>query len=447
MPDNSFLTEQEYEVYRIKALDMVRKHQNKIVADIFETLGNETFENGGEGCYYFDMRGQRYFDAGTGGGVFALGHGNPEIVEAVCAQIRKGALSFRAGFVPKHLELLQKLSEIVPGHYQHGYIGSTGTEVIEAALRLARLTTGRPKIVSMEYSYHGMSIATISLTGIPGFHKGCPSELPYAKIIPFADEAAAEATIDNDTAAVILEPIQWAAGCRVAGTEYLQKLRKLCDERGALLIFDEMQTGMGHTGYWFAADRAGVIPDFMIIGKTISGGVVPVAAVMYADKIAEAELQIPNFLNSTYAGNPMACTAALASIKFIQDRHLLARVNELSQLIEKHLNSICHEFPDILAYHSGLGLMRCLMTSHPLYGIMLGDFLLKEHQINLPCLSYINPCMLRLSPPYIASDAEIENLFKATETVCRKLRLMGLKGIQEFMAQEQAKLTAQIQPK
>lgn len=446
MPANDFLTDQEYNAYRLQALDMVRKHQSPTMADTLDALQLEIFENGGQGCYFFDMRGQRYFDAATGGGVFALGHANPAITEAVCAQVRKGALSTRAGFIPKQLELLQKLSEITPGHYQHGYIGSSGTEVIEAALRLARLTTGRPKVIGMEYSYHGMSIATISLTGIPYCQSGSPSQLQDAKIIPYGSLEAAADAIDDSTAAVILEPIQWAAGCRVASSEYLQGLRRLCDERGTMLILDEIQTGMGHTGTWFAAERADIVPDILIIGKTLSGGAVPVAAIMYSEKIAQAEAQIPVFLNSTFAGNPLACTAALATIKFIQENDLLKRVEAISQFIDRQLLQLRQEYPDIIASQNGLGLMRCLIASAPQYGLLLSMFLQKEHHILLPSLSY-NPAMLRLSPPYIASDAEIEKLFVSIGQVCHKLRAMGSEGIQQQLAQDRDKIAAYLQKK
>ena len=446
MPDNVFLTEPEYAAYRLKLLDLVRRHQSPMMADVLEALELELFENGGQGCYVFDMRGKRYFDAATGGGVFALGHAHPKVVEAVCAQARKGSLSTRAGFVPLQLELLQKLSEITPGHYSHGYIGSTGTEVIEAALRLARLTTGRRKIIGMEYSYHGMSIAAISLTGIPYCHNGVPSEFADAVLIPYEDLQAAEAAIDEDTAAVILEPVQWAAGCRAADTAYLQGLRRLCSQRGVILILDEIQTGMGHTGPWFASERAQIIPDITIIGKTLSGGAVPAAAIMYNDQIAQAESKIPMFLNSTFAGNPLACAAALTTIRVIQEDDLLQRVSAISRIIDRQTERLLQEYPDIIPSQNGLGLMRCLIASHPQYGMMLSMFLQKEHGILLPALSY-NQTLLRLSPPYIASDAEIEGLFAAVSQVCGQLREMGLEGIQQRLAQDQAKITAFLKEK
>ena len=265
--------------------------------------------------------------------------------------------------MPRQLELLDKLSEITPGHYSHGFFGSSGTEVIEAALRLAHLTTGRRKIIGMEYSYHGMSIAAISITGIPYSHNGAPSEFADAAIIPYDNLEAAAAAIDEDTAAVILEPIQWAAGCRTASTDYLQGLRRLCDERGVILTLDEIQTGMGHTGPWFASERAQIVPDITVIGKTLSGGTVPVAAIMYNDRIAQAESQIPMFLNSTFAGNPLACTAALATIQAIQDGGLLKRVEAISRIIDQRLPQLLQEYPDILTSHNGLGLMRCLIAA------------------------------------------------------------------------------------
>ncbi|MBQ7569046.1 aspartate aminotransferase family protein [bacterium] len=441
MPVHTFMSAQEYAEYRPQALDMVRRHQNEQTADALEALDDELFECCGEGCYFYDVRGRRYFDATTGGGVFALGHANPDVVESVCAQARKGGLSSRVGFIPKQLELLKELSEIVPGNHTYGYIGSTGTEVIEAAMRLARLTTGRTKIVSMEFGYHGMSIATVSVTGVPYCHAGSPDELPDAELIPYNNLEAAARAITDDVAAVIIEPIQWAAGCRVASPEYLRGLRRLCTEHGSLLIFDEIQTGMGRTGQWFAAQRANVVPDIIICGKALSGGVAPIAAIMYSKRVHEAESKIPSFLNSTFAGNPLACSAALAAIKYIKDNNLLARINALSDLLVKHLDELCERYPDIVCRHDGLGLMRCAITTAPQYGIAMSAFLHLEHEVWLSALAY-DPRCLRISPPYIASDADIEQLFAAISAVCQQMRTLGPQGVQQFLAEANAKIAA-----
>ena len=428
--DINFMDEKQYAAYRRQIFELMAQHSSPEVARNLEAMGLEFLEHSGRGCYIYDVRGRRYFDAATGGGVFALGHAHPSVVEAVCAQARLGALSARVGIVPSNLQLLHRLSALVPGNPQYGHIGSTGTEAVEAALKLARLTTGRPHFVGMEYGYHGMSIATVSVSGVPT--SAFPTWMSDAHKIPFNDIEAARRVIDESVAAVILEPIQWAAGCRAADIEYLRQLRQICTERGALLILDEIQTGLGRTGAWFYSERAGIVPDMTIIGKALSGGVMPISAVMYGEEIHRAEAAQPLYINSTFAGNPLACAAALAALDYLERPEVLPRINAVSRRLEEKLEDLQRRFPHIVTGHSGMGLMRCLVTSSPAVGFLLSLILQFEQGVCMPALTY-DQRTLRISPPYIAADEDLDFLFGAWDAACERLTALGPDGLPRFM--------------
>jgi len=371
--------------------------------------------------------------------VFGLGHSHPKVVEAVRRQLDRGGLSVRTGLVPGHLELLERLSRRVPGQMPYGYIGSTGTEAMEAALKLARLTTGRSGLVGMEMGYHGMSVATLSVSGTSYWREGFAPLLQDCRLVPFNDLAAADTAITSSTAAVFVEPVQWASGCTVASPEFLSGLRRLCDERGALLILDEIQTGLGRTGRWFAADHSGVIPDMISVGKNLSGGLMPVSALMFNQKVQDACLRRPLFNNSTFGGNPLACAAALAALEVLEEEALIPRVEELGRRLETGLDSLKKACPSVVAGHRGQGLMRCIFTRDPRYGLMVSSILMKDHRMILPSMAHA-PYVLRMSPPFICSDVDIDRILDSLGEACARVKEMGLPGIDRYMREVGKKL-------
>lgn len=443
MPDwlslPEILDEEEHRRLVGGVLDRLERHASPVLARNMRLLGEDFTEWRAEGCYVYDPLGRPHFDAVGAGGVFGLGHSHPRVVEAVRRQLDRGALSVRIGLVPGQLELLERLSRVVPGNMPYGFVGSTGTEAMEAALKLARLATGRPGLIGMQMGYHGMSIATLSVSGTSYWREGFPPLLEPTRLLPFGDVQAAAAAIDDTTAAVVLEPIQWASGCSVAPPEYLRTLKKLCEERGALLILDEIQTGLGRTGRWFAAEHAGVVPDMIAVGKVLSGGVVPVSALMYGDRVQDACNRRALFNNSTFGGNPLACAAAVATLDVLESEGLVARADELGRRLEVGLHRLQSAFPGLVAGQQGQGMMRCLFTRDPRFGMMLANVLMKEHRILLPSMAHA-PHVLRMSPAYISTHEEIDRMFGALEQACESVFKMGLAGIDSFMQEVGHKL-------
>ena len=257
------LTEEQNQALTEDVLGRLERHVHPQMARNLRLLHEEFIEWRSEGCYVYDPMGRPYFDAVGAGGVFALGHSHPEVVGAVHRQLDRGGLSVRTGLVPGQLELLERLSRRVPGQMPFGYIGSTGTEAMEAALKLARLTTGRPGLVGMQMGYHGMSVGTLSISGIPYWREGFSPLLEPVRLVPFGDLKAAREAVDSTTAAVFLEPVQNAGGCFPPPPGYFERVREICDEYDVLLVSDEVICAFGRLGYFFGAERFGYQPDII----------------------------------------------------------------------------------------------------------------------------------------------------------------------------------------
>ncbi|GMU54239.1 MAG: aminotransferase [Candidatus Xenobia bacterium] len=425
------LDEAEYAQLLADQLDLQERHMNPTLARSLRALGSALVEWRGEGAYLIDPRGRRYYDCMGAGGTFGLGHAHPKVIEAVKRQLERAALSTRAGIVPGQAVLAARLSARVPGNLPFCAFLNSGTEAVEAALKLARLATGRPRFIGMHMGYHGMSIGTLSVGGIDYWKSGTPN-LSDATIVPFLDVAALEKAMGPDVAAVILEPVQWASGCSVATPEYLRRVRALCDAHGALLIADEIQSGLGRTGRWFALDASGVVPDLICVGKVLSGAVCPVSAVLYSARVRAAEEARPLFNNSTFAGNPLACAAGVATLDALESEKLVERSAHLGNLLEKGFDELCRDFPDLAVGHRGVGLMRCLCTTAPAVGLTVQEMIREEHSILLTSMVHC-PEVIRVSPPYVSSDADLKHLLETWRSLFDHMQKIGPQGINGYL--------------
>ncbi len=253
-----------------------------------------------EGCYIYDPEGRAILDFLGGYGVFSLGHRHPKVIEAVTAQLGRMPLTGKAFFSSVGADLAEKIAQIAPGNLQYTFFSNSGAEAVEAALKFAKLATRRTKIVSTEDSYHGKTMGALAVTGREKYRKPFEPMVPDVTFVPFGDAKAAEAAIDHHTACMIVEPIQGEGGIQVPPDGYLMHLRKACDKAGALLIADEVQTGLGRTGAMFACEHDGVHPDIMTLAKCLGGGVMPIGATVGTPEVWEA----------VFGTNPMKFTQA-----------------------------------------------------------------------------------------------------------------------------------------
>ena len=411
---------------------------NSLLAQYMKAMESEMVEWKTEGIYIHTHTGEKYYDCLGAGGVFGLGFRHPKVVQAVKDQLDRVALSSRFSLAPATAAFARKLLEIAPPGLNRIYFGSTGTEAVEAAIKLARLATGRPVLIGTEYGYHGMSIATLSISGLQLWRAGTEPPVGGTKVLPFNDLKAMEREIGPDTAAVVLEPVQWASGCEVATTEYLKGVRELCDRHGALLIFDEIQCGMGRCGKMWAHEYMGVVPDMICVGKVLSGGVMPVSALFYTEQIAKAEIGRPLFNNSSFGGNPLACAAGLATLEVLQEENLVEQSRRHGERVNAEFAALVKEYPSVVAGQRGIGLMTCIQLTRPQYGLLLQDFVRDDHNILISSMMHM-PEFVRISPPFVSTDDDISRMLNAIRQSVVKIAKMPVADVMAYFNQLQAK--------
>jgi acetylornithine/N-succinyldiaminopimelate aminotransferase len=361
-----------------------------------------------EGSYIWDADGNRYVDLMPGWGTTLLGHCHPRVVTAVQRQAAMLLHVDNTFYIPPQGELAREIS-------RHGFGGkcffcNSGAEAIEAAIKLARLhkqADGRYKIVTMRDSFHGRTMGAITATGQEKYHTGYLPLVPGFSHVPMNDLAAVEDAVDEQTCAVIVEPIQGEGGINVATEEFMTGLRQLCDREGMLLIADEVQTGVGRTGRWFGYQHYGVEPDIMTLAKALGSGV-PIGAMVAQPEVAES--LAPGTHASTFGGNPLACAAALATFRTIEQEGLLETCRETSEYLFGRLNGMAERY-SIVRDVRGRGLMCGLNLNRP--GGPVFDYCLKEH-VRINCT---HETVIRLLPalnvPRGVLDAGLEVLEEA----------------------------------
>ncbi len=356
----------------------------------------------GEGCRVWDADGKAYLDFVAGIAVCALGHSHPRLVKAITAQAQR--LLHVSNLY--HIEPQARFAELLCRHSFAGraFFCNSGAEANEAALKLARkyakerFSSDRTEVITMRGSFHGRTLATMTATAQEKYHKGFEPLVPGFRYVPFNDLRAVELAVDARTAAILVEPIQGEGGVQVAADGYLSGLRKLCDERGLLLILDEVQTGLGRTGTLFAYQQAGVQPDILTLAKALAGGI-PMGAMLAREEVMAAFS--PGSHAATFGGNPFASAVALETLTTILEEDLPGRAARLGARI--------------------LGGLRTLQARLPVIKVLRGRGLLIGIEVAADTKAIVAKCMerglliltagenvLRLVPPLILSEAEAD---------------------------------------
>ena len=354
-----------------------------------------------EGSYIYSEEGGQYLDLTSGIAVSALGHGHPRIKNRLKAQIDQHlhVMVYGELIQSPQEELARELLACLPDSLNSFYFVNSGTEAIEAALKLAKRATGRPKIVSFKGSYHGSTHGSLSVSDGELRKQAFRPLLPGVEFISLNDHEQLSA-IDHQTAAVILEPIQGDAGVRIADTPYLKALRKRCDECETLLIFDEIQCGMGRSGKMWAFEHAGVVPDILTMGKALGAGM-PIGALASSSALMKLFSHNPALGHiTTFGGHPMPCAAAAEGLKIIREEGILEEVAKKGELFAQLL-----QHPEIKAIrHRGLMLAVELENEEKVKQIVLQG--IKREILLFWFLS--TPKAFRLAPPLNISEAEIQ---------------------------------------
>jgi acetylornithine/N-succinyldiaminopimelate aminotransferase len=308
----------------------------------------------GRGSRVRDVDGREYVDLTAGWGVCAIGHCHPALVEAIAAQAGRLMQTTNLFYTLPQLDLAERLAALAPPTITRSFFVSSGAEAMEGAIKLAHRATGRTKFVSTENSFHGRTLGALRLIGQDKHRGPYDALLPEPCIVPYDDLHAARDAVDESTAAFVVEPIQGEGGVNVPRPGYLSGLREICRARGALLVLDEIQTGIGRTGAWFAFEHEGVVPDVLTLGKGLGGGF-PVAAFLCSEEVAKTVALGDH--GGTYAGNPVACAAANAVLRVISEEGLVARAAELGARVAERLRRFSADHPDLAEAPRGKGLL------------------------------------------------------------------------------------------
>ena len=352
----------------------------------------------GEGCWVWDVDGKRYLDLLGGIAVNALGHNHPAVVSAVSKQAGE-ALHVSNFFTTRaQIELAERLLRLAQAPEGSAvFFTNSGTESIEAAIKLAR-RTGRPGLVALEGSFHGRSTGALALTHKAAYRQPFAPLLPGVAFVPPGDIDALRAAVDESTGAVVLEPIQGEAGVRPLDTAYLEAAREITRAAGALLVVDEIQTGIGRTGRWFDHQRADIVPDAMTLAKGLGGGV-PIGALVTFGPENSGRLG-PGQHGTTFGGNPLAAATALAVLETIETDGLLATAEAVGEHFAGRVLALGHPLVD---HVRGSGLLRAIALTAPVSAIVADSARDAGFIVNP-----VAPDAIRIAPPLNLTIAEID---------------------------------------
>jgi putrescine aminotransferase len=317
----------------------------------------------GQGSMLRDLLGREYIDCLGGYGIFAAGVNHPKIVKAVTDQMQRMALNSQELLEPWRAALGKVLAAITPGDLQNSFFINNGTDAIEGAIKLTRLYTRRSTFISALGGFHGKSLGSLSLMGKASFREPFQPGLQDVRFVPYGDADALDAefrrceAVGTRIAGVVLEPVQGEAGGVVPPADYFPRVRELCTRYGALLIADEIQTGMGRTGKLWGLDHWNVVPDIMCVGKSIGGGVMPLSAFISTAQIWEVMVPNPIIHSTTFGGNPLACVAGLAAIEVTLEEDLPAQAAEKGDFLLRELGCLQQRYPQVLRDAHGKGLL------------------------------------------------------------------------------------------
>lgn len=365
------ITKEEAQWVTRETVDGFRDHVNPGFLEYRKTVTKDMqfaaveWKDSGPNCF-IDVNGKEYIDCLGGFGIYNTGHRHPKVVKAVKDQLDRQALHSQDLLDPLRAMLAKVLAELTPGDLKYSFFGNSGTESVEAALKLAKIyqqRNGRNHFIATTRAFHGKSMGSLSGTAKGEFRKPFLPlvygfrHVPYNDIDMLYKTMKACHMVGEEIAAVILEPIQGEGGVIVPSDDYLPKVREICDEFGALLILDEVQTGMGRTGKMFCAEHYDVVPDIMCLGKAFGGGVMPASATIATEEVFSCWFENPFLHTTTFGGNPLACAAALATINVLIEEKLPERAATVGEYLLKGLREAAKGHEDKVLEIRGKGLL------------------------------------------------------------------------------------------
>jgi len=361
----------------------------------------------GVGAHVWDVDGKEYIDCMGGYGVALVGHQNKRVNDAIKEQIDKIITVHSSLYNKTREEFLKTLIGLAPKGLTQVHLNNSGAEAIEAAMKFARKFTGKKGMVAMKGSYHGKSFGALSLTFNPKYRKAFAPLVEKVSFASYGDMESLRSVIDDDTAFIILEPIQGESGIIVAPDNFLQQVRELCDEKGILLIFDEIQAGLGRTGRLWACDHWNTAPDILCLAKGIAGGVPMGATLVRPDILASMG---KGEHSSTFGGNPISCAAGTAALKALTEDGLIENSEKMGKLFREGLEKL-KENHTMIREVRGKGLMIGIEMKFEVRDILMG--LIKKGVLML----YSGRNILRILPPLVISEEDVTKVLHALDSI------------------------------
>ena len=361
----------------------------------------------GRGAHLWDTDGKEYIDCMGGYGVALVGHQNQRVNDAIKRQVDKIITVHSSLYNKTREEFLQTLIGLAPEKLSQVHLNNSGAEAIEAAIKFARKFTGKKGMIAMKGSYHGKSFGALSLTFNPKYKKAFEPLVEKVSFATFGDIESLRSVVDEDTAFVILEPIQGESGINVAPEGFLQDVRKLCDEKGILLIFDEIQAGLGRTGRLWACDHWDTAPDILCLAKGIAGGVPMGATLVRPDILASIS---KGEHSSTFGGNPISCAAGTAALKALTEDGLIENSEKMGKIFREGLEKL-KEKHTLIREIRGKGLMIGIEMKFEVRDILMG--LIREGVLML----YSGRNILRILPPLVISEEDITKVLHSLDII------------------------------
>jgi putrescine aminotransferase len=402
-----------------QALEQFATFVNPQRVRVMKAAGLDIIEAERSGPWVWDADGSRYLDCFTSAGSFNVGRRNPRVVAAAHAAVDSLDNGNFLLCSKAKAELAAKLAEITPGELACTMFGTGGGEAIDFAIKLARGSTRRPRIISTVNGYHGHTGFALSAGGRASFRDPFEPLMPEFLQVPFGDIEALDAALDERTAAVLLEPIQGEGGIVMPPPGYLAAVRAACDRFGALLILDEIQTGLGRTGRWWACEHDCVAPDIMTTAKSLGGSLVPISATVFTEELREFLIPSPFIHLSTFGGSDLACAVALEVIAVIEDTGLVEHAAAMGERLFAGLHALAAAHPDVITEVRGRGLMAGVQYVEDSLGPRM-SYHLARHGV-LAIYSGNEPSVMRLMPALVIEEQEIDLLLAALQSAIEDL--------------------------
>lgn len=369
-----------------------------------------------KGCVIVDSSENEYIDCSAGYGLFNLGHNNPDLISGLSNQLHKNNLLTRPFISSIQVEAAEKLASVAPGDLTCSLLLNSGSEAVDCSLKLAQLHKPGGGILSAKNSFHGHTFGALGACGIERFRKPFASFFSSVDFFDFNDSQDIETKITNDTAAVLLEPIQHEAGIAVPNAEFLKTIRDLCDKNNCLLIFDEVKTGFGKTGHFFACEHFNIYPDILVIGKSMGGGLFPAGGIIAKKNLWRKASMNFAMSASSFGGNTLLCSIVSRVIDILSTSNLLDETARKGDFFLQQLSKAKTEFPDIIKEVGGIGLLLGIETKNTSVATGLSREMIKEGVLAFPAFG--NNSILMIEPPLIIEDSQIIEVCRAFRKAC-----------------------------